>query len=69
MHAKLLQAARLHEGVDGEDAPSPQEYLDGKRFAFIRGVPKMLGAQSKFQQHGENGQWLGHHLPVIRVRV
>ncbi len=30
MHAKLLQAARLREGVDGEDAQSPQEYLDGE---------------------------------------
>ena len=28
---------RLH------DTQCPQEYLEGKRFAFIRGVPKMLG--------------------------
>ena len=43
----------------------PEEYLAGKRFAFIRGVPKMLGAQSTFQQQGENGQWLGNHLPHL----
>ncbi len=26
----------------------PQSLLEGKRFAFIRGVPKMLGPQAKF---------------------
>lgn len=43
----------------------PPEYLEGKRFAFIRGVPKMLGSQSKFNQHGESGQWISNNLPHL----
>ena len=41
----------------------PKEYLEGKRFAFIRGVPKMLAGQFSFQQHGESGQWISELLP------
>jgi Protein of unknown function (DUF1501) len=41
----------------------PQSLLTGKRFAFIRGVPKMLGPQAKFAQHGESGMWVSEHLP------
>ena len=32
---------------DGKDCP--QEYLEGNRFAFIQGVPKMLGPQYEFK--------------------
>lgn len=41
----------------------PKEYLEGKRFAFIRGVPKMLGPVFKFKQTGESGQWISELLP------
>ena len=41
----------------------PKEYLEGKRFAFIRGVPKMLAGQFSFKQHGESGQWISELLP------
>lgn len=41
----------------------PAEYLEGKRFAFIRGVPKMLAGQFAFGQHGESGQWISELLP------
>ena len=50
---------RLH------DTECPQEYLEGKRFAFIRGVPKMLGSQFKFQRTGESGQWVSDRLPLL----
>jgi hypothetical protein len=45
----------------GEECP--KEYLEGKRFAFIRGVPKMLGPLFKYSQHGESGQWISELLP------
>ena len=32
--------------MDGQDCP--QSLLEGKRFAFIRGIPKMLGPQARF---------------------
>ncbi|QEH39700.1 DUF1501 domain-containing protein [Chitinophaga sp. XS-30] len=41
----------------------PPSLLEGKRFAFIRGVPKMLGPQANFKQHGESRAWVSDHLP------
>ena len=41
----------------------PQKYLEGKRFAFIKGTPKMLGSQFDYQQHGQSGQWISSILP------
>lgn len=43
----------------------PQEYLEGKRFAFIKGTPTMLGPLFKYQQHGETGQWISELLPRL----
>jgi hypothetical protein len=43
----------------------PDSFLKGKRFAFIKGVPKMLGPQAKFAQHGETGAWVSEHLPEL----
>ena len=45
------------------DKECPQEYLEGKRFAFIRGVPKMLAGQFRFRQQGDAGQWISELLP------
>lgn len=41
----------------------PPSLLEGKRFAFIRGVPKMLGPQAKFAQHGNSGAWVSENVP------
>jgi hypothetical protein len=46
---------------DGKDCPA--SLLAGKQFAFIQGVPKMLGPQFPFQQHGQSGQWVSDRLP------
>src|SRR5690606_29350770 len=43
----------------------PREFLDGQRFAFIKGTPKMLGPLYKFQQHGQSGAWVSELLPHI----
>ncbi|MGY8766872.1 MAG: DUF1501 domain-containing protein [Pirellulales bacterium] len=43
----------------------PKEYLEGKRFAFIKGVPKMMGSVFKYKQHGESGQWISELLPNL----
>ncbi|MGA1367089.1 MAG: DUF1501 domain-containing protein [Blastocatellia bacterium] len=42
---------------------APPSFLEGKRFAFIKGVPKMLAAQFAFARHGESGQWVSELLP------
>ena len=49
---------------DGKDCP--QELLTGKKFAFIRGVPKMLGPQGKFARHGQSGAWVSDYLPHLQ---
>lgn len=41
----------------------PPSLLEGKRFAFIRGVPKMLGPQAHFKQHGGSGATISENLP------
>ena len=46
---------------DGKDCP--QEFLEGKQFAFIQGVPKMLGSVYPFHQAGESGAWISDRLP------
>ena len=53
--------------LDGQDCP--QSLLEGKRFAFIRGVPKMLGPQARFAQHGESRTWVSEHLPHFSTIV
>ncbi len=53
--------------MDGQDCP--KSLLEGKRFAFIRGVPKMLGPQAKFAQHGQSGAWVSEHLPHLSTIV
>jgi hypothetical protein len=43
----------------------PPSFLEGKQFAFIRGVPKMLGPQAQFAQRGDSGAWISDHLPHL----
>ncbi len=52
---------------DGQDCP--QEYLAGQRFAFIQGVPQMLGPQFPFAQHGQSGAWVSDRLPNFAKAV
>lgn len=50
--------------LDGQDCPP--SLLEGKKFAFIRGVPKMLGPQATFAKHGESQTWLSDFIPHHR---
>jgi hypothetical protein len=43
----------------------PQELLKNQRFAFIKGVPKLLGTPHKFAQRGKSGAWMTEHLPHL----
>ncbi|MBL7699578.1 MAG: DUF1501 domain-containing protein [Chitinophagaceae bacterium] len=47
--------------MDGQDCP--QSFLEGRQFAFIRGIPKMLGPQANFAQRGQSGAWVSDRLP------
>jgi hypothetical protein len=50
--------------LDGQDCPP--SLLEGKKFAFIRGIPKMLGPQASFRQHGQSGAWISNYLPHLQ---
>lgn len=52
---------------DGQDCPA--SFLAGKRFAFISGVPKLLGSQYPFHQAGQSGQWISDRLPHIEKQI
>ncbi len=53
--------------LDGK--PCPDSLLEGKRFAFIRGIPTMLGPLGQFSQHGESGAWISHFLPHLSTQA
>lgn len=44
----------------------PASLLEGKKFAFIKGVPKLLGPQAEFEQVGESGNWVSDYLPHFK---
>jgi hypothetical protein len=43
--------------------PCPESLIKGERFAFIKGVPKMLGSQQKFTPRGRSGLLVNEILP------
>jgi uncharacterized protein DUF1501 len=53
--------------LDGQDCPL--SFLTGKRFAFINGVPKLLGSQYPFHQAGQSGQWISDRLPHLEKHI
>ena len=41
----------------------PESLLQGRKFAFIRGRPKLLGPQANFEQSGKSGAWVSDYMP------
>ena len=58
---ELFDYKPLLQKLDGKACPD--SLLKGKRFAFIQGVPDMLGPQFAFNQYGETGSWVSDLLP------
>src|SRR5436853_3546673 len=52
---------------DGQDCPA--SFLAGKRFAFLTGIPKLLGSQYPFHQTGQSGQWISDRLPNLEKHI
>ncbi|MET2984677.1 DUF1501 domain-containing protein [Aureibaculum conchae] len=52
--------AKLHNQL------CPDSLLQGKKFAFIRGKPKLLGPQANFKLEGESGNWVSDFLPHFK---
>lgn len=45
--------------------PCPESLYKKERFAFIKGVPKMLGTPYKFARHGQSGVEMSELLPNL----
>jgi hypothetical protein len=45
--------------------PCPESLFKKERFAFIKGVPKMLGTPHQFAKHGQSGAELSNLLPHL----
>ena len=60
LFTEKTELTRLH----GE--PPPDSFLEGKRFAFLKGTETLLGSPQKFQRHGGCGQEISHLLPHHR---
>jgi hypothetical protein len=46
---------------DGQDVPA--SFIEGERFAFIKGTPKLLASPFGFRQHGGSGAQVSELLP------
>lgn len=53
--------------LHGKDCPP--SLLEGKEFAFIEGVPKMMGPQATFKKRGESGVMVSDLLPHFSTIV
>jgi hypothetical protein len=51
---ELFDRKPLLERLDGQ--PCPPELIEGRRFAFTRGVPNVLGPRHGFVQAGDDGR-------------
>ncbi len=49
--------------VKYNNQPCPESMLEGRKFAFIRGVPNLLGPVAEFKQQGQSGAWVSDFLP------
>ena len=57
------------ELVKLHNKPCPESLIEGKEFAFIEGVPNMLGPQATVSKAGESGNWISNHLPHFKKIV
>jgi hypothetical protein len=51
--------------VELNNKPIPESLIKGERFAFIKGVPKLLGTPHEFQHYGKSGAHISDALPHI----
>jgi uncharacterized protein DUF1501 len=49
--------------VEFDRTPCPKEFIEGKRLAFIKGHPVLLGPPHGFRQVGKNGSWVTELMP------
>lgn len=62
-HLDLFDNKPLLQKYDGK--PCPKEFLEGKRFAFLRGHPSIAASRFQFGRHGRSGQEISELLPNL----
>ena len=62
-HLDLFDYKKALQDHDGELCP--EKYIEGQRFAFLRGHPKLLGTEFKFRKSGEAGHEFSELLPNL----
>ncbi len=62
-HLDMFDYKPLLSERNGQNCPD--EYIRGRRFAFTRGVPKLLGTPHRFSQHGQSGAWVSDVCPNL----
>ena len=60
---ELFDYKPVLQKFDGQ--PCPKELIEGKRFAFLRGHPSLLGTRVKFSPQGQSGLELSELLPHL----
>lgn len=53
--------------LDGQKVP--EELIRGERFAFLRGVPQVLGSPYRFRQTGQSGVYVSELMPNLNHMV
>ena len=48
--------------VEQDGKECPQSFLEGKRFAFTSGTPKLMGTPRQFRKVGDSGMWMSDAL-------
>src|SRR5688572_18050949 len=62
-HLDLFDYKPALQRYDGQ--PVPSDLIEGQRFAFLRGHPKLLGTRFRFKKHGRSGLELSEVLPYL----
>src|SRR5688572_29250490 len=62
-HLDLLDYKPKLNEYDGQKIP--EEIIKGERFAFIKGVPKLLGSPHSFKKYGKSGAEISSLLPHL----
>ena len=62
-HLDLFDHKPTLEKYDGK--PCPKEFLEGKRFAFLRGHPELAASRFRFARHGKSGHEISELLPNL----
>ncbi len=50
---------------DYDGKPAPDDFIKGKRFAFLRGHPKIAASNYTFTRHGQSGAEISELLPNL----